>query len=271
MFEEVKLCDLDKQVWQKFSPEVCSGFGRLVVETVRRAIPTLPKDILGRLVPSPPQGVAIDDLHLEQRTYNCLRRLFLEGRLTKVAEIGQMTIGDLLRIEGFGAKCLVDLLTSLESPHLPRNGDELQPNHEHGALQGEEDDSLRLLFSRIRHMRLPKLPEGAAVGALALSKRTYNCLENHGYFECPHALEELTVEQALEIPGFGIQSLMDFLAAIERYRQEADPGERIQAQTDDEVPLPLVPKTLFGNAPPGNSCFEPSVINARPQKALGGA
>src|SRR5262245_8963190 len=74
-FGAVKLCDLDEGVWDQFSPEACADLGRLVIDTVRRAIPTLPKNVLRRVVPSPPQGVGIDDLHLEQRTYNCLRRL----------------------------------------------------------------------------------------------------------------------------------------------------------------------------------------------------
>jgi hypothetical protein len=232
----LNLCDLDEYAWQKFSPEACVCLGQVVVETVRRAINALPMNIQRRLIPAPPEGMTLEDLHLEQRTYNCLRRLLLEGRLAKVSDLGRKTIGDLLGIEGFGAKCLVDLLTSLEATRAPRREQESQPKHEDTGQQREEDGSLRLLFSRIRHLRLPKLPEGATLADLTLAGRTYNCLEKQGYLERPHALEELTVEQALEIPGFGMQSLMDYLAAIELHRHGGAPGEAGQSRKHDEFP-----------------------------------
>ena len=236
--EALKLCDLDERVWQKFSPEVCIRLGQLVVEIVRKAIPALPANVLMRHIPSPPKGVTIEDLHIEQRTYNCLRRLLLEGRLTKVADLGEMTIDDVLSIEGFGAKCLVDLLTSLEAPQMPSREQESQSDDGDIRPRLEADGSLQFLFSRIRHLRLPKLPEGATLADLALAERTYNCLEKQGYLEHPHDLEELTVEQALEIPGFGMQSLMNYLAAIERHRHGSAPEEDHPLGTNQEV-LPL--------------------------------
>ena len=120
--ESLMLCDLDEHTWQKFSLETSTCLGQAVVETVRNAIPALPLNIQMRLVPSPPERTALEDLHLEQRTYNCLRRLLLEGRLSKVADLGHMRIGDLLSIQAFGAKCLVDLLTSSRLPKRRRGG-----------------------------------------------------------------------------------------------------------------------------------------------------
>jgi hypothetical protein len=90
----------------------------------------------------------------------------------------------------------------------------------------------------MRHLRLPKLPDGATLADLALSQRTYSCLEKQGFFERPHDLEEHTVEQALEIPGFGMQSLMDYLAAIERHRHGGAAEEDSQSRTDQGL-LPL--------------------------------
>jgi hypothetical protein len=111
--EGLKLCDLDEHAWQRFSAEACIHLGQFVVETVRSAILTLPVNIQRRIVPLPPEGIVLEDLHIEQRTYNCLRKSLLQGQLASVTDLGQTTIGDLLNIEGFGAKCLVDLLTSL--------------------------------------------------------------------------------------------------------------------------------------------------------------
>jgi hypothetical protein len=240
----LKLCDLDEQAWRKFSPEACVRLGQLVVETVRRAIPALPMNIKRRLVSPPPQEMALEDLHLEQRTYNCLRRLLLDGQMAKVGDLAQKTIGDLLSIEGFGAKCLVDLLTSLETTQARGTESRPQPKHEDTGPQREEDASLRLILSRIRHLRLPKIPEGVMLVDLSLAARTHNCLEKQGYLERPHDLEELTVEQALEIPGFGMQSLMDYLAAIERQKHGNAPGEDGQSRKDEE--LPLLAWTLSG-------------------------
>jgi Sigma-70, region 4/Bacterial RNA polymerase, alpha chain C terminal domain len=231
------LCDLDEHTWQKFSPEACIYLAQLLVETVRSAIPTLPMNIQRRRVPAPPKGMTLEDLDLEPRTYNCLRRLFLEGQLAAIADLGQKTIADLLNIQGFGAKCLVDLLTSLEAMQSPETQPKVAAQHGNSAPHPEEDDSLRLLYSRIRHLRLPKLPEGVALPELPLAQRTYNCLEKQGYFERPHDLEELTVEQALEIPGFGMQTLKDYLAAINRHRHGGVPYEDAQLGTDKEFLL----------------------------------
>jgi hypothetical protein len=233
--EALKLCDLNEQVWQKLSPEACVRLGQLVVETVRKAIPALPTNILIRHVPSPPEGVTIEDLNLEQRTYNCLRRLLLGGRLTKFADLGHMTIGDVLSIEGFGAKCLVDLLTSLETRPIPRSQQQSEPADEDKTPRLEADGCLQFLFSRIRHLRLPKLPEGATLADLGISGRTYNCLDRQGYLQRPQELEELTVGQALEIPGFGIQSLMNYLAAIEQYPPGDAPEQDCQLGMEREL------------------------------------
>ena len=54
----------------------------------------------------------LEDLRLENRTFNCLRR---EGFCHRPEELGKRTVGQLLSIKAFGAKCLVDLLSSLET------------------------------------------------------------------------------------------------------------------------------------------------------------
>ena len=51
-------------------------------------------------------------LQLEQRTFNCLQE---RGLLDDPKRLAQMTVADLTAMSGFGEKCIVDLLTSLES------------------------------------------------------------------------------------------------------------------------------------------------------------
>src|SRR5262249_14793126 len=114
-----QLSDLDEQVWNTLSREACIRLGKVVVETLRAAIPTLPAAVQNRLAPRPASGLVLEDLYLEQRTYNCLRQMLIDGQLHNVFDLGSKTIGELLHIKGFGAKCLVDLLASLESKHIP--------------------------------------------------------------------------------------------------------------------------------------------------------
>ncbi|MFI5386747.1 MAG: DNA-directed RNA polymerase subunit alpha C-terminal domain-containing protein [Fimbriimonadales bacterium] len=54
----------------------------------------------------------LDDVELEVRTYNCLRKA---GFRSAIQTLGDRTVRELLKISGFGAMCLVDLLTSIES------------------------------------------------------------------------------------------------------------------------------------------------------------
>ncbi len=107
----LRLCDLGSGTWHHFTPDVCRRLADLVVDQVRSVMRCLPKDILNRRLPRLPDGVELNDVELEVRTYNCLRR---EGLLRHAQKLGDRTIGDLIALPGFGARCLVDLLTSLE-------------------------------------------------------------------------------------------------------------------------------------------------------------
>ncbi|MEE8141779.1 MAG: hypothetical protein V3T77_01635, partial [Planctomycetota bacterium] len=106
-----QLCDLDQESWQRYSPDACTRFGNAVVREVSSKIASFPESILNRRLPAPPEGVSLDELGLENRTYNCLRA---SGFSEKPFRLGELTVGEALAIRGFGAKSLVDLLTVLE-------------------------------------------------------------------------------------------------------------------------------------------------------------
>lgn len=74
--------------------------------------PVLVRSLESRPVSPHPRTVAIDDLQLENRTFNCLDRAGIH-RFTTGTE--GVTIGELLHLKGFGLKSLVDLLVSLEA------------------------------------------------------------------------------------------------------------------------------------------------------------
>ena len=107
-----RLCDLDVSVWQRYEPDVCKQLAHAVVHQVRSAIHSLPRRILDQRVHHLPKDVGFDALELDWRTYNLLTE---KGLLKSPKKLGNQTVGSLLAIPGFGAKSLVDLLTSLEA------------------------------------------------------------------------------------------------------------------------------------------------------------
>lgn len=106
----MRLCDLDETAWNHLSPQDINKLAEMIISRVN--VSGYNRVIQNRSIPRPPRGVRLEDLRLENRTYNCLRR---EGFAKRPEDLGKQTIGDLLSIKAFGAKCLVDLLSSLET------------------------------------------------------------------------------------------------------------------------------------------------------------
>ncbi len=108
---ELKLCDLDETVWDRLPAETICALAQVVVERisayhVRRAFQT-------RHFPRPAEGTDLSALPLENRTRRCLVR---EGFDERPGALGDHTIGEIMSLRAFGPRCLVDLLSALESP-----------------------------------------------------------------------------------------------------------------------------------------------------------
>ncbi|HYW78716.1 MAG TPA: sigma factor-like helix-turn-helix DNA-binding protein [Thermoguttaceae bacterium] len=115
-FSNARLCDLDGTVWDHLSAET---IGRLADMVVARADAVVHnRTIMQRRLPQPPEGLRLEQLCLENRTHNCLQRAGYDGLLKG---LGELTVADVLGMRAFGVKCLVDLLTSLET-HMVREG-----------------------------------------------------------------------------------------------------------------------------------------------------
>jgi hypothetical protein len=108
---DLKLCDLDETAWERFPAEVIVDLSTIVVDRV--ATYHARKVLERRHFPRPPEGIALEDLRLENRTRRCLAR---EGFDEELAALSDYTIGQVLAIRAFGPRCLVDLLAALESP-----------------------------------------------------------------------------------------------------------------------------------------------------------
>jgi len=106
----LRLCDLDEQVWERFDPEAIGELAEIVVDRVSAACARRAFD--HRHFPRPPRGIRLTDLGLEHRTLLCLAR---EGFDEDPGRLGEQTIGQILGIRAFGPRCLVDLLTALET------------------------------------------------------------------------------------------------------------------------------------------------------------
>ena len=106
----LNLSDLDETISQELSDDELTQLGRAIITRVN--VCSHKRAVRERKLPAPPKGMRLEDLALENRTYNCLVREGLAGRFE---DIGKSTIGDLLAWKAFGAKCLLDLLSSLET------------------------------------------------------------------------------------------------------------------------------------------------------------
>lgn len=107
---ELRLCDLDKSVWQRFSADQIRQLAQALVDHV--STHHVLRTLQNRRFPRPLPGLRLDDLHLENRTRRCLMREELDDQLPR---LGEYTLGDVLSIRAFGPRCLLDLLTALES------------------------------------------------------------------------------------------------------------------------------------------------------------
>jgi len=106
----MKLCDLDETIWEKLPQRTIAELGEIIVERV--AAGCARKTFHDRHFPRPPEGMNLEDLHLEHRTRLCLVR---EGFDQAPETLGDHTIGEILSIRAFGPRCLVDLLSGLET------------------------------------------------------------------------------------------------------------------------------------------------------------
>jgi hypothetical protein len=158
----LRLCDLDESTWSRFAPDQIAQLARMVVSRVATCAAS--RAIRGGRVPKLPQGVRLEDVCLENRTYRCLERA---GFARKPRALSNRTIGELLDLDAFGAKCLVDLLCSLEALHdrEGRRGEKLTAEAESlGRLAGAAE--IHFSDPRLRELLRSIDPEANTVGEL---------------------------------------------------------------------------------------------------------
>ncbi len=118
--EGCRLCDLDETVWEKLPREAILALAEVVIARVASAC--MRKALQSRRLPRPPAGLKLEQFGLETRTFRCLAAA---GYRAHPERLGDRTIGELLALRSFGARCLVDLLSAVEA--LSRGGRRLNP------------------------------------------------------------------------------------------------------------------------------------------------
>lgn len=104
------LCDLDETVWEKLPRATILALAGVIVSRVASACAR--GVVADRRLPRPPAGMKLEDFALETRTFRCLREA---GYAAHPEHLGDRTVGEILALRSFGARCLVDLLSALEA------------------------------------------------------------------------------------------------------------------------------------------------------------
>jgi hypothetical protein len=159
----LKLCDLDETAWQRFSEAALVELARRIVDCV--AAHHVRKVFQDRHFPRPPQGTCLEDLSLENRTRRCLVR---EGFEDNPQLLGEHSLGEIMSLRAFGPRCLVDLLSALESSHGGKNG---------SRDRAEQPSALSAKLTAAAR-RLAQLPEAAQ--ARKEDPRFSKCIESVG-------------------------------------------------------------------------------------------
>lgn len=107
--------DLDEGTWLRFSSANCTILGEMIIKHVASHLPKLPVDIAEKHLPLARNNVTLEQLEVETRTYNCIRRLIKGGWIRNIQDLSGFTVSATKHLKGIGAKGIVDLLVALET------------------------------------------------------------------------------------------------------------------------------------------------------------
>jgi len=232
-----RFCELDSSAWDRFDPGTCHRLGRAVVSELYRQQSELVLGLPAKKVPTLTKQVTVEDLELEVRTRNCLRRI---GIQTLPDDLEGQSLGDLMAIRAFGVKCLVDFLTSIEPLIDSANMAAVQVHKPNPLVPRNMRQIVRSkgsLPAYLYNCVFPTPPDNVPLCALDLRTRTLHVLAKCSFSENPKKLGMLTVGQALQLPGFGIESVVDLAEKLHRYSDSGD----VQGEVTYREGMPPVP------------------------------
>jgi hypothetical protein len=155
----LKYFELDENSWTHFPARKCRELGQVIVKQTGEQIRSFPRKVLSRRLPAIPAGIEVDDLDLESRTRNRLQQMMSNAQLVSLDKLKYLTVGQILCTDGLGAKCLVDLLTSLEG--IAVGGDQINVQKK----KGTHVTPILLLDRRLSReaTRLRELPDAGLI------------------------------------------------------------------------------------------------------------
>ncbi len=217
----IRLDELDADCWGKYGEATCRRLGKTVVSHLARQVDDIIR-VLGACHIAPAASkIGLSDLDLEVRTCNCLERIDVDQRHDG---LGDLTIREVLEIQSFGIKSLVDLLTSIEAVFGEERTVDLCSK---GAAKTEVCSPLpRGICDVIRRsghvpsaladINVPAPPPGVKLDEIGLRERTVTALRKAGFARDPTAIGKLTLRQAIRIVGLGTESLCELIEGVER-------------------------------------------------------
>ena len=155
----LKYFELDEKSWTHFPARRCRELGHVIVKETGEQIRSFPRKVLSRRLPAIPAGIEVDDLDLEPRTRNRLQQIMSNTRLASLDELKYLTVGQILCTDGLGAKCLVDLLTSLEGIAVYR--DQINVESENGNHPAPKLGLDRRLSKEVARLR--EIPDAGLI------------------------------------------------------------------------------------------------------------
>jgi len=288
--DAVLLCDLDESAWALYGKVACNRFARRVVEQVRSEFGKGVLALASRYLPPPTSNLTVEDLALELRTYNCLCELRQRRRLEASEDWRKIMIGDLLDLWSFGAKSLVDFLTSYEAYTEAR----LKKIEKSSDLQDARTEEIELLRAwcsnptdpipwNVVSLHLPTPPPGTRLSDLVLKTRTFNCLHKSAFEKDLSRLADTTVQDLVAIRGFGVNCLVDLVAALDNCKPallkatSLESNEEIQARglellsrwcSEPTSPIPSHVAACRLPSPPKGMRLEDLALNIRTYNRL---
>ncbi len=210
------LADLDERIWAYVDRSAAERLGNLVI--ARAGQMRFARFWRITYFPKLTQGLQLDDIQIEQPTYECLSGVFKRDLPGGLASLAQYTLDHVIsEIPGSGIRPLVDLLAAVhfhtvEASIADETGDRLTAADVRYMIRTPT------AWRSLSHKYFPRLPKTAGLEDLQLSVRAHNCIDalfKEGVISDLAGLSRLTVGQVMNRSNFGLKSQIELLKGID--------------------------------------------------------
>jgi len=199
-----------------------------------------------KYLPTLPKTASLEELRLSVRAENCIQDLLKECVISNLADLSQLTIGQIMERSNFGVKSLKELLTEIQplvlesapvltSPQRVGFVSTVQPSiPQRGVASSDQlsSEDIQQIISQSRPLdiflerRVPDIPPTTTLADMRLDVRTYNCITElikGDIISSPSDLSRLTIRRLMRTKNFGRKSLANLLCSIEQLQGPRHP------------------------------------------------